>query len=89
MGRALEHGLPCKLCGSSDATALYENGYHCFSCGESYDDEENGEEPVFDTTQTTDVIEESDWIKNCLTMIVLISLLRSELSLGLLWNIME
>lgn len=31
-GKAKRTHLPCKLCGSKDASAEYENGSYCFSC---------------------------------------------------------
>jgi hypothetical protein len=35
MGDLIEHGLPCKHCGSSDAVAQYTTNYFCFSCERS------------------------------------------------------
>lgn len=33
MGEIVKSGLPCESCSSSDAAALYTDGFSCFSCG--------------------------------------------------------
>ena len=43
--KLIKSGLSCQKCGSSDAVTLYDDGTHCFSCGDSKSEKQIQEKP--------------------------------------------